>query len=60
MKLIDGIINEPLGGAHRHKGETMANVKSTLDKALKDLMPWDAKPLIQKRREKFLAFGRNL
>ncbi len=60
MKLIDGIINEPLGGAHRHKGETVANVKSTLDKALKDLMPWDAKPLIQKRREKFLAFGRNI
>lgn len=60
MKLIDGIINEPLGGAHRHKGETIANVKSTLDKALKDLMPWDAKPLIHKRREKFLAFGRNI
>jgi len=60
MKLIDGIINEPLGGAHRHKGETIANVKSTLEKALKDLMPWDAKPLIQKRREKFLTFGRNL
>lgn len=60
MKLIDGIINEPLGGAHRHKDETMTNVKSTLDKALKDVMPWDAKSLIQKRREKFLAFGRNL
>lgn len=60
MKLIDGIINEPLGGAHRHKEETIANVESTLDKALKDMMPWDAKSLIKKRREKFLAFGRNI
>ena len=60
MKLIDGIVSEPLGGAHRHKKETMGNVKSILDSALKDLMPWDAKSLIKKRREKFLAFGRNL
>ena len=60
MKLIDGIINEPLGGAHRHKEETIKNVKDTIDGALQDLLPWDAKSLIRTRREKFLAFGRNL
>ncbi len=60
MKLIDGIIEEPLGGAHRHKEDAIHTVGRTIEKALKDLTPWSAKDLIQKRREKFLAYGRNL
>lgn len=60
LKLIDGIIEEPLGGAHRHKKETIANVGRTVEMALRELTPWDAKSLIRKRREKFLAFGRDL
>ena len=60
LKLIDGIIDEPVGGAHRYREETIHNVGLTVDKALKDLMPWDGKKLLKKRREKFLAFGRNL
>lgn len=60
LKLIDGIIEEPLGGAHRHKFETIQNVKSTIEGALAELTPWDGKSLIQKRREKFLEFGRNI
>lgn len=60
LKLIDGIIDEPLGGAHRHKDETIQNAGRTIEKALSDLTPWESKSLIRKRREKFLAFGRNL
>lgn len=60
LKLIDGIIEEPLGGAHRHKFETIQNVKSTIGNALAELMPWDGKSLTRKRREKFLEFGRNI
>lgn len=60
MKLIDGIIQEPLGGAHRHKEETIANVGRHISKALEELSPWDSAALVQKRREKFIAFGRNL
>ncbi|MFN3700417.1 MAG: acetyl-CoA carboxylase carboxyltransferase subunit alpha [Alphaproteobacteria bacterium] len=60
LKLIDGIIEEPLGGAHRHKQETIASVAKTVQKALDDIMPYDGAALIQNRREKFLAFGRNL
>lgn len=60
LKLIDDIINEPLGGAHRHKKETIHNVGDTIDRALQDLIPWNPNDLKKKRREKFLAFGRNI
>jgi acetyl-CoA carboxylase carboxyl transferase subunit alpha len=59
MKLIDGIIPEPVGGAHRHPQETIQNVCEQIEKALQDLTPWDSNSLIKKRREKFLAYGRN-
>lgn len=60
LKLIDGIIQEPLGGAHRHKNEAIAAVGQTIEAGLSELVPWDSSNLIQKRRNKFLAFGRNL
>lgn len=60
MGLIDGIIAEPLGGAHRHREETIRSVGIQIAKALKDLTPWNGGDLIKKRREKFLAYGREL
>jgi len=60
LKLIDGIIEEPVGGAHRHRDETIHNVGRTIEKALKDLTPWKGQDLIKKRREKFLAYGRTV
>ncbi|MCD8497797.1 MAG: acetyl-CoA carboxylase carboxyltransferase subunit alpha [Alphaproteobacteria bacterium] len=60
LKLIDGIIPEPLGGAHRKKNEAISAVGKTIEQAMTDLLPWDSQDLIQKRRNKFLAFGRNL
>lgn len=60
LKLIDDIIAEPLGGAHRHKQETIRNVGDKIESALQDLTPWDARTLVQKRRKKFLEFGRNI
>lgn len=60
LKLIDGIIDEPLGGAHRHHEETIANVGKTIEDALKDVTPWTSDELKAKRREKFIACGRNV
>ncbi|MCC6598271.1 MAG: acetyl-CoA carboxylase carboxyltransferase subunit alpha [Alphaproteobacteria bacterium] len=60
LNLIDGIIAEPLGGAHRHKEETIRDVGVQIAKALKDLTPWSGQDLIKKRREKFLSYGRAL
>ncbi len=57
-KLIDGIISEPLGGAHRHKAETIESVAVQIRSALKDLTPWDGVNLKKARAKKFLAMGR--
>lgn len=58
LKLIDGIIKEPIGGAHRMKQDTIDNVAAQIAKALKQVSPWDATKLKESRRKKFLAFGR--
>ncbi|MGB4057928.1 MAG: acetyl-CoA carboxylase carboxyltransferase subunit alpha [Alphaproteobacteria bacterium] len=60
LKLIDAVIAEPIGGAHRHKKETIDNVAKQIEKALGDLTPWDSGSLLAARRKKFLAYSRNL
>ncbi len=57
LDLIDGIIKEPLGGAHRHKDKTIERVGRYIENALNELTPWDSRNIIQNRRDKFLAFG---
>lgn len=57
-KLIDGIIKEPVGGAQRHKEETIESVAVQIRSALKDLTPWDGPALKKARAKKFLAMGR--
>jgi len=58
LNLIDDIITEPVGGAHRFRSETMGNVGNTIESALSKTMPWDPEQIIQDRRQKFLAYGR--
>ena len=58
LKLIDGIIKEPVGGAHRAKEETIENVAKQIATGLKQLTPWDPEKMKASRRKKFLAFGR--
>jgi len=58
LKLIDGIIKEPVGGAHRAKQETIDNVAKQIATAMNQVTPWDADKLKESRRKKFLAFGR--
>lgn len=60
LKLIDGIIDEPLGGAHRGRSETITAVGVQIEKGLQELSPWSTTELTKKRRAKFLAYGRNL
>lgn len=56
-KLIDGIIKEPLGGAHVNPPEAFAFVKEELNKQLEKLMKMDAEKRIQKRIAKFCEMG---
>lgn len=57
-KLIDGIINEPTGGAHRHKEQMIESVAVQIRSALKDMTPWDVDTIKKSRAKKFLAMGR--
>ncbi len=58
--IIDKIIKEPIGGAHRDPEQTIKNVGNAIMSELKKLLPLTPQELIQTRREKFLAIGRNL
>ncbi|MGL4489657.1 MAG: acetyl-CoA carboxylase carboxyltransferase subunit alpha [Rhizobiaceae bacterium] len=59
LKIIDGIISEPMGGAHRHREEAMKAAGDTIAAALQDLQSGE-RDLRKERREKFLAIGRSL
>lgn len=55
--LIDGIIPEPLGGAHHHPEEMAAEVKLQITKDLKVLNAKDAETLVEERINKFSNMG---
>ena len=58
LKVIDHIVPEPLGGAHRNREQTMRTVSMAVDSALSELVPQEGGVLRAKRREKFLDMGR--
>jgi acetyl-CoA carboxylase carboxyl transferase subunit alpha len=58
LDLIDGIIEEPLGGAHRNHNDVMQNVQKHISGSLNELLAKDAEKLLEERHEKFLAMGR--
>lgn len=60
MKIIDSIIPEPLGGAHRGKNAIIDAAGEVIAAALKSMEGVDGETLKQERRQKYLAMGRNL
>lgn len=58
LKVIDDIIPEPTGGAHRFPEETMAAVKQTIVKHIDRLKRISTAKLVNKRYDKFAAIGR--
>ncbi len=58
LGVIDRIIPEPLGGAHRNPGQMMTRVGDALASALAEVSDLDAKTLIARRHEKFLGMGK--
>lgn len=55
--LIDKIVLEPLGGAHRQRRQAIAAVGNTLEKELTALVAIEGGVLRARRREKFLEMG---
>ncbi|QLH38285.1 MAG: acetyl-CoA carboxylase carboxyltransferase subunit alpha [Defluviicoccus sp.] len=57
LGVIDAIIAEPLGGAHREPLAAIDAVGAAVAAALDELVPLDGDTLRRQRREKFLAMG---
>ena len=57
LGVIDRIIPEPRGGAHRDRGAIITSVSAAIAEMLKELKGKDAATLIRDRRRKFLDMG---
>ncbi|GAB1232087.1 acetyl-CoA carboxylase carboxyltransferase subunit alpha [Ferrigenium sp. UT4] len=58
LGLIDKIVTEPLGGAHRDYAGTMQNVKKALAEALKQAQAKSQSELLQTRFNRIMAYGK--
>jgi acetyl-CoA carboxylase carboxyl transferase subunit alpha len=56
--VIDQILKEPVGGAHRDSAAMIANTGEAIAQALGDLKQLDAEAVRKQRRQKFLDIGR--
>ncbi len=57
LKLIDSVIEEPLGGAHRDYGQIALKVKTSIQDALDKLLKLDPDTLIHQRYARLNQFG---
>jgi acetyl-CoA carboxylase carboxyl transferase subunit alpha len=58
LRLVDEVVTEPLGGAHRDPQAAIAAVGGAVWACLQPLLGLDPAALKQQRRDKFLAMGR--
>ena len=59
-QIIDEIITEPLGGAHRNPHQASDSIKNSLVGSLNYFVNKSSSEIIQERKEKFLAIGNKL
>ncbi|EGU43869.1 MULTISPECIES: acetyl-CoA carboxylase carboxyl transferase subunit alpha [Vibrio] len=57
LELIDEIIPEPLGGAHRDPVQTAQNMKDLLVKQLEELEQFDNETLLERRYQRLMSYG---
>ncbi|WP_428642762.1 acetyl-CoA carboxylase carboxyltransferase subunit alpha [Roseibium sp.] len=60
LGVIDGIVEEPVGGAHRAREIVIDNAGKAIEGVLKDLAGLTPEELRKQRRDKFIAIGRTL
>jgi acetyl-CoA carboxylase carboxyl transferase subunit alpha len=58
LGLVDRIVSEPLGGAHRDHGAMAQSLKKTLQEALKGLAGMSTADLLAARYERLMSYGR--
>src|SRR5512138_1650439 len=58
LGVVDKIVNEPVGGAHRDTKHMCAQLKRALGDALRQVADLDTKALLKRRYERLMAYGR--
>jgi acetyl-CoA carboxylase carboxyl transferase subunit alpha len=58
--IIDAIVPEPAGGAHRDRAAAIGGTGEAVAEALGELRGLDRATIVRLRREKFAALGRSL
>lgn len=58
LGLVDTILNEPLGGAHRNPNQLMETVRKSLKEHLTKLQKKSLKQLLDARHERLLSYGK--
>ena len=59
LKVVDEIIPEPIGGAHRDRDLILNNVKQSIEKNLNVFLNMTGEEVLNQRKNKFLAIGRS-
>ena len=57
MKLVDEIVKEPLGGAHKDRQQTFTTVSNKIVKSYEEFKNLSPKELVDKRMEKYSQMG---
>jgi len=59
LKVIDDVIPEPLGGAHRDRNLILSNVRESISKNLDIYKEMSSEEILDQRKNKFLKIGRS-
>ncbi len=59
LEIIDEIITEPVGGAHRDKNLILENIRNSIKKNLDQFKMMSPQQIFDQRKNKFLKIGRN-
>ena len=57
LKIVDDVVKEPIGGAHRNRPEVFEAVKNKIVKEIEKLEKIDSAKLVSKRINKFCEMG---
>jgi len=58
MQIVDEVIKEPVGGAHRNKEQILFSTKEILKKYLNEFAEYSREEIFEERKEKFLKIGK--
>ena len=59
LEIIDEIVSEPIGGAHRDRELMLKNIRASLSKNFEKFKDMSSDEIFNDRKNKFLKIGRN-